>query len=110
MQLTPVQTILMILAVAAGVQVTRFAPFILFPEEKERPAVVEYLGKTLPPAMMGLLVIYCLKNVSIVSSPHGVPELISIAAIVLLHKWKGNALLSIAAGTACYMFMLQLFF
>lgn len=110
MQLTSLQTIFIILAVAAGVQITRFAPFILFPEGKKRPPVIEHLGKTLPPAMMGLLVVYCLKNVSIVNRPHGIPELIAIIVIVALHKWKSNALLSIAAGTACYMYILHLYF
>ena len=110
MQLTAFQTILTILAVAAGVQITRFAPFILFPEGKKRPPVIEYLGKTLPPAMMGLLVVYCLKNVSLLTRPHGIPELIAIVVIVILHKWKSNALLSIAIGTACYMYIMHLNF
>jgi branched-subunit amino acid transport protein AzlD len=108
MPLTPVQTILMILAIAVGVQITRFAPFILFPEGKKRPLVIEYLGKTLPPAMIGFLIVYCLKNVSVTSNPYGIPELVAIIVIVLLHKWKNNALLSIAIGTACYMFIMHL--
>lgn len=109
MQLTSVQTILTIIAITAGVQITRFAPFILFPEGKRRPLVIEYLGKALPPAMMGLLVVYCLKNVSILNRPYGIPELIAIIVIVILHKWKSNALLSIAIGTACYMFILNVY-
>lgn len=108
MQLTPLQTIMTILAITAGVQATRFAPFILFPEGKKRPLVIDYLGKVLPPAMMGFLVVYCLKNVSLTVDPYGIPEFVSIALIVLLHKWRNNALLSIAIGTACYMIMIRM--
>lgn len=110
MFLTPAQTIIMILAVALGTMVTRFAPFLLFPDHQNPPAVINYLGKVLPPAMMGLLVVYCLKNVSVTVSPYGIPELISIGLIVLLHKWKGNVLLSIGAGTVLYMLLVQYVF
>lgn len=68
------------------------------------------LGRVLPPAMMGLLVVYCLRNVSLIRSPHGIPELIAIAVIVALHKWKENVLLSIGTGTVVYMLLVQLVF
>lgn len=110
MQLTGIQTIIMILAIAFGTMLTRFLPFILFPENKQPPKAVTYLGKVLPPAMMGLLVVYCLKNVSVFSTTHGLPELIAILAIILLHKWKNNVLLSIGGGTVIYMFLLQVVF
>ena len=110
MYLTPFQTIVMILAVAAGTQLTRWLPFWLFPENKEPPPVVAYLGRVLPAAVMGLLVVYCLKNVTWTASPPGVPELLAILAVVLLHRWKGNVLLSIAGGTALYMALVQLVF
>lgn len=110
MLLTPVQTLLMILAVALGAMITRFTPFLLFPENKELPKSIIYLGHMLPPAMMGLLVVYCLKNIAILNKPHGIPELIAIIAIVLLHKWKSNVLISIAGGTAIYMFLVQVVF
>ena len=110
MLLTPAQTLIMILAVAFGTSITRFTPFWVFPENKKLPKSILYLGQMLPPAMMGLLVIYCLKNVSIMKAPHGLPELIAIAAIVILHKWKNNVLLSIAGGTAIYMFLVQVIF
>jgi len=100
----------MILALAAGCHLTRWIPFLLFPENKEPPAVVLDLGRLLPPAMMGLLVIYCLKNVSWLSGTHGAPELIAIAVVVLLHTWKDNSLLSIAGGTAVYMLLVQVVF
>jgi branched-subunit amino acid transport protein AzlD len=110
MYLTPVQTIVMILAVAVGTQLTRWLPFWLFPEKKEPPAIVTYLGRVLPAATMGLLVVYCLKGVSWVSAPHGIPELISVAVVAALHHWKGNVLLSIAGGTALYMVLVQMVF
>ena len=110
MFLTPVQTLIIIFAVALGTMITRFTPFLLFPDSKKPPKVVTYLGKLLPPAVMGLLVVYRLRNVSVVRSPHGLPELIAIAVIVILHKWKGNVLLSIGAGTVLYMVLVQAVF
>ena len=110
MTLTPLQTLGIILAVAAGTQLTRWLPFWLFPEKKQPPAVVAYLGKVLPPAMMGLLVVYCFKGVHWLSGTHGLPELIAAAVVVLLHSWKRNVLASIAGGTAAYMLLVQLVF
>ena len=110
MYLTPIQALLIVVAVSVGTQITRWLPFWLFPENKEPPAVVTYLGKVLPPAMMGLLVVYCLKGVSWTAVPHGAPELIAIAAVALLHKWRGNVLLSIAGGTVLYMLLVQAVF
>lgn len=110
MYLTPLQTLGIILAVAAGTQLTRWLPFWLFPEKKEPPRVVADLGRLLPPAMMGLLVVYCLKDVTWLSAPHGAPELLAIAAVALLHRWKGNVLLSITGGTALYMLLVQAVF
>ena len=110
MQMTSVQALITILAIAAGTQFTRWLPFLLFPESKQPPKVVLYLGKVLPPAMMGLLVVYCFKNVSWLSGSHGAPELLATAAVVGLHLWKKNVLLSIAGGTALYMVLLQVVF
>lgn len=107
MFMTPAQMMIMILAVALGTMLTRFLPFFLFPESKEPPEVILYLGKVLPPAMMGLLVVYCLKNVSVLKSPHAIPELIAIIVIVLLHRLKRNVLLSILGGTLVYMYLVQ---
>ena len=109
MTLTPLQTLGIILAVAAGTQLTRWLPFWLFPEKKQPPAVVAYLGKVLPPAMMGLLVVYCLKDVP-GSGHYGIPELIAILFIVALHKWKKSTLLSIGGGTVLYMVLVQTIF
>ena len=72
--------------------------------------MVTYLGRVLPAAVMGLLMVYCLKNVTWTAAPHGIPELLAIFAVVLLHRWRGNVLLSIAGGTALYMALVQLVF
>jgi len=107
MPLTDLQIILIVLAITLGAMASRFTPFLLFPESKQPPEVVSYLGRVLPPAMMGLLVVYCLKGVSISISPYGLPEMIAIGVIVLLHSWRKNVLLSIAGGTIVYMLLVQ---
>jgi branched-subunit amino acid transport protein AzlD len=107
MPLTPSQFIITVLAVALGAMATRFTPFLLFPEGKRAPDLVAYLGRVLPPVMMGLLVVYCLKNVAIQTNPYGLPELIAIAFIVLIHTWRRNVLLSIGSGTLLYMLLVQ---
>ena len=110
MPLTTVQILAIILAVSLGTQITRWLPFLLFPESKQPPKVVLYLGKMLPPAMMGLLTVYCFKNVSWLSGTHGAPELLASAAVVGLHLWKRNVLFSIAGGTVLYMVLVQAVF
>ncbi len=107
--MTTVQEIITVLMVVAGTMVTRFLPFILFPEGKEPPKYITYLGTVLPYAVVGLLVVYCLKD-AVFSVFHGLPELIAIVFIVVLHKWKKNTLLSIALGTVLYMVLVQDFF
>ena len=89
---------------------TRFLPFLVFPEGKPTPKYIRYLGKVLPSAVFGLLIIYSLRNVSVFSGSHGIPELISIALVVALHLWKRQMLLSIAGGTLCYMILVQMVF
>ncbi len=108
--MTAVQRIITIIMVILGTMTTRFLPFIIFPAGKPVPKYVGYLGKVLPAAVFGLLVVYCLKDVSIFAGSHGIPELISIAVVVGLHLWKRNMLLSIAGGTICYMLLVQLVF
>ena len=93
-----------------GTLATRFAPFVLLPKNRPVPRLVEYLGGTLPYAAMGLLVVYCLKNVSFFAGSHGIPEIAASAVVVGLHVWKRNTLLSIAAGTVLYMFLIQAVF
>ncbi len=93
-----------------GTALTRFLPFLFFPPGKPAPKYIQYLGKVLPSAVFGLLVVYCLKNVSVFSGSHGLPELISIGVVVGLHLWKRQMLLSVACGTICYMLLVQLAF
>lgn len=100
---------LLIAVIAAVTMLLRFLPFLVF-GNRETPAFVTYLGKVLPYAVMGMLVVYCLWNISFVASPHGIPELVSVALVALLHIWKRNTLLSIIGGTACYMVLVQVVF
>ncbi|NNJ31430.1 branched-chain amino acid transporter AzlD [Bacteroides xylanolyticus] len=88
---------------------TRFLPFLFFPAGKKTPKYVIYLGNTLPYATIGLLVVYCLRGVSFTVLPYGLPEVLSIAVIAVLHIWKGNSLLSIGGGTVLYMVLIQTF-
>ena len=104
------QQIITIAMVVLATMLTRFLPFIVFPSGKPTPKYIQYLGKVLPAAVFGLLVIYCLKNVDIMTGSHGLPELISIAVVIGLHLWKRNMLISIAGGTVCYMLLVQLVF
>lgn len=110
MSQTMIRGVLIVAAMAAGTMITRFLPFILFPAGKETPRFVDFLGKTLPFATMGLLVVYCLKGVDMMAAPHGLPELFAILLIVILHRSKGNSLLSIGAGTIFYMVLVQAVF
>ena len=101
----------LMVAVTAAVTITlRFLPFLIFGGEKKTPPYISYLGKVLPYAIMGMLVVFCLKNVSLLAAPHGIPELIAGAVTVGLHIWKRNTLISIVAGTVCYMLLVQLVF
>ena len=110
MTLTTGQALAIVGAVTLGTIITRFLPFLLFPDSKPVPKVVESLGRTLPAAMMGLLVVYCLRNVAIAAAPHGLPELLALAAVTALHLWKRKVLLSIGVGTALYMVLVQAVF
>lgn len=96
--------------VILGTMLTRFLPFLLFPAGRTTPKYIQYLGKVLPSAVIGLLVIYCLKNVSLLSGNHGIPEILSITLVIVLHLWKRQMLLSIAGGTVCYMLLVQFLF
>lgn len=95
---------------AAVTMLTRFLPFIVFSSDRPTPKFIGYLGRALPGAIFAMLVIYCLRNVSLTSGTHGLPELISIAVVLALHLWKRKMLLSIAAGTLCYMLLVQFVF
>lgn len=103
-------TLILTLVMAAGTILTRFLPFVLFPAGKKMPPFVEYLGRVLPYATMGLLVVYCLKGVSLFTAPFGLPEFLACALVAALHVWKRNSLLSIGAGTVFYMILVQMVF
>lgn len=101
---------LMIAVIAAVTILLRFIPFLVFGGKRKTPEIINYLGKVLPCAIMGMLVVFCLKGVAPTVYPYGLPELIACIIVVALHVWKRNTLLSIVGGTACYMVMVQLIF
>lgn len=110
MPVDAVTSFLIILAVALTTFATRVFPFLVFPKGKEIPKVVRYLGKVLTPAVIGMLVVYCLRNTSLTGPSHGIPEALAVLATAGLHVWKRNNLLSIGAGTVLYMFLVQMVF
>ena len=110
MILTVPQTIITIAAIALGVQISRWLPFIAFSGKKELPEFIKYLGNVLPPALMGLLVVYCFKSTPILTGNHGLPELIASAVVILTYRWKENLLISVGGGTLVYMLLLQFVF
>ena len=109
MTMTVGQSAITIAVVVLGTMATRFVPFLLFPEGKEPPRYVLYLGKVLPYAVIGLLVVYCLKD-AVFAAYHGLPELLAMAVVAALQKWKKNMLLSMFVGTALYMLLVQTVF
>lgn len=101
----------LIIAVAALVTISlRFLPFLIFGENRKTPPLITYLGQVLPYAIMGMLVVYCLKDMTFTAPPFGIPEIIGCAVVALLHLWKRSTLLSIGAGTICYMLLVQFVF
>lgn len=110
MKLTVFQTVVIILAITAGTQISRWLPFIAFSGKKETPRFIQYLGRVLPPALMGLLVVYCFKSTEILTGSHGLPELCAAAFVVLSYVWKENMLVSVGGGTVIYMLLVQFVF
>ena len=102
--------ILLVAIVALVTAFLRFLPFLIFGENRTTPPLIAYLGKVLPFAIMGMLVVYCLKDVRFRSGSFGIPEILGCVVVALLHVWKRNTLLSIGAGTVCYMLLVQLVF
>ena len=100
----------MIVVIALVTMSTRFLPFLIFGENRKTPALITYLGQVLPFAIMGMLVIYCMKDVSLLTAPFGIPEALGCIVVALLHLWKRNSLLSIGVGTVFYMILVQLVF
>ena len=110
MALTPIQAVASILAMAGVTFLTRLLPFLLFGRGGQPPRVVVYLGSVLPPAVIAMLIIYCLRNIDLFAGNHGLPELLCVAVVAILHLWKGNNLLSIFGGTILYMVLVQAVF
>ena len=108
--MTLTQQVITILLCVAATMLTRFLPFWVFSSKRPTPKYVLYLGHALPPAIFGMLVVYCLKNTTILTGSHSIPELVAIALVIGLHLWKRQILLSIAGGTVCYMLLVQLVF
>ena len=108
--MTVPQQIITIAIIVLGTELTRFLPFLIFPAGKPTPDYIQYLGKVLPAAVFGMIVMYCLRNVSIFTGSHGIPERLAIAGTAGLHLWKRQMLLSIAGGTICYMILVQMVF
>lgn len=107
--MTTTQRVLTILVVVLGTTLTRFLPFLIFPEDKTPPPYITYLGTVLPSAVIGLLVVYCLKD-SLSSGHYAIPQMIAILFTVVLFKWKKNMLLSIGGSTIVYMLLVQTYF
>lgn len=104
------QQVITIALCAAGTMLTRFLPFLVFSSKRPTPPYIQYLGKALPCAVFGLLVVYCLKNVSLLDGSRGIPEFAGIAVTALLFRWKQQMILAIAGGTVCYMVLVQMVF
>lgn len=110
MNYTTPQLIIFFCLVSLGTVLTRALPFLLFPEKKKIPKFIKYLADVLPFTIIGMLVVYCLKDISFNQAPHAIPEIISISVIIILHLWKKNTLLSIGSGTLLYMILVQYVF
>ncbi len=108
MTASSVHAAVLVAMMAMFTMLLRFLPFLVFREKV--PAYITYLGMVLPPAIIGMLVIYCLKDTAVLSAPHGMPEFISIIIVIIIQVWKRNSLLSILAGTVAYMLLIQLVF
>lgn len=105
--MTSFEMVLTVAVVVAATLLTRFSAFLIFPPGKKAPDFVQYLGKALPAAVMGMLVIYTFKDTIVFSYPYGVPELIALLVTVGMHLWKRNMFMSIGIGTIVYMLIVQ---
>ncbi len=108
--MTTAQALITIGLIALATLCTRALPFILFPANKKTPPLVTYLGSVLPYAIIGMLIVYCLKDTNLLATPHGAPEAIGVLAVAALYLWRRNTLLAIAGGTVLYMVLVQAVF
>lgn len=113
--MTSKEMIITFIAIWLGTVLTRFLPYIIFPEGRKVPEFIHYLGKVLGPAIFGLLIVYCLRNTDLTTSfadggNHGIPEILASLATLITYRWKKQMILSMAAGTILYMVLVQLVF
>lgn len=108
--MTSFEIVITVAIVVAGTLLTRFSAFLIFAPGRKAPDFVQYLGKALPAAVMGMLVVYTFKDTIVLSYPYGVPELIALLVTVGMHVWKRNMFMSIGAGTVVYMILVQAVF
>lgn len=106
--MTTLQLFASVFIVALGTVLVRALPFLLFPEGKKVPAFVLWLGQMLPGAVMAMLVVYCLKDITFVQTPWGIPALAGVAATAAVHIWKRKTILSVCTGTALYMILIRI--
>ena len=102
-------SILLIAVIALATAALRFLPFLIFSDKNKTPKTVVYLSTMLPCAMIGMLIVYCFRNISVTSFPFGLPEIISAAAVAASYLWKRNTLLSVGLGTVCYIILIRIF-
>lgn len=110
MIMTTTQALITVGVLAFGTVITRFLPFVFFPNAQSAPKYVTYLGKMIPAAAISLLIVYCLRYIDFTIAPRGIPEFIAIAVVAGIHIWRNNTLLSIAVGTVVYMALVQFVF
>ena len=107
---TTVHSLLIVAVMAVFTALTRFLPFLAFPEGRKRPKVITFLGTVLPYALIGMLVVYCFKSVSVFAYPYCIPELLAVVLVAVLHIWKRNTLISVFGGVIFYMVLVQCVF
>lgn len=101
---------ILIIIMAGVTALLRFLPFLFFSGKRETPKYIVYLGEVLPQAIIGMLIVYCLRSTDFTTKPFGLPEIIAVVFVVVLQAVKRNSLLSVLGGTAVYMLLLQLVF
>ena len=108
--MTDIDAMLIILVIGLATLLTRILPVLIFGRGEKVPGYIVYLGKVVPYTAMGLLIVYCLRDVSFLEGSHGLPEIIALAVVSISYIWKKNAILSVVIGTVLYMFLLQMVF
>lgn len=102
-----IRALIMIIIMGAATFATRIVPVLIFGRKDKVPEFILYLGRTVPYTAMGLLIVYCFKDVSLLSGTHALPEIISLAVVTATYLWKRNTVASVALGTVCYMMLVQ---